>query len=54
LRENSYAFASRAVLEIGRMIGGWLRAGKENPLRIEKGTRRQSFVLGSQASTTIW
>jgi len=30
LRENSYAFASRAVLEIGRMIGGWLRAGKEN------------------------
>jgi hypothetical protein len=28
LRENSYAFASRAVLEIGRMIGGWMRGGK--------------------------
>ena len=25
LRENSYAFASRAVLEIGRMVGGWQR-----------------------------
>ncbi len=31
LAQNSYTFASRAVLEIGRMIGGWLRAGKANP-----------------------
>src|SRR5215831_14186066 len=25
LRENSYAFASRAIEEIGRQVGGWMR-----------------------------
>jgi hypothetical protein len=28
LRLNSYEFASRAVDEIGRMVGGWARKGK--------------------------
>jgi hypothetical protein len=25
LRENSYAFASRTIEEIGRQVGGWMR-----------------------------
>ncbi len=29
LRGTSYAFASKALHEIGSMIGGWLRAGVE-------------------------
>lgn len=28
LKINSYEFASRAVDEIGRMVGGWARKGK--------------------------
>jgi hypothetical protein len=27
LRSNSYAFAARAINEIGSMVGGWLKAG---------------------------
>ncbi len=29
LRTNSYGFATKALNEIGGMIGGWLRAGRE-------------------------
>jgi hypothetical protein len=28
LRTNSYAFASKGIDEIGRLIGGWLRSRK--------------------------
>jgi len=29
LRVNSYAFASKAVDEIGRLVGGWLKSGSK-------------------------
>ena len=29
LRTNSYAFAARALDEIGRLVGGWLKSGAE-------------------------
>ena len=29
LKVNSYGFASRAIDEIGRMVGGWVRSGPE-------------------------
>jgi hypothetical protein len=28
LRSNSYEFASKALLEIGREVGGWIRQGR--------------------------
>jgi hypothetical protein len=31
LRTNSYGFATQALQEIGRMLGGWLKAGREQP-----------------------
>jgi 23S rRNA-intervening sequence protein len=32
LKVNSYGFASKAIDEIGRLVGGWLRSqGEENP-----------------------
>lgn len=31
LRGNSYEFASKALLEIGREVGGWMRHGKAGP-----------------------
>jgi hypothetical protein len=30
LRTNSYGFVTRAIQEIGSMIGGWLKAGGTN------------------------
>jgi hypothetical protein len=27
LKGNSYAFATKAIDEIGKMIGGWLKSG---------------------------
>src|SRR5437773_5832952 len=31
LRVNSYAFAAQALDEIGRLVGGWLKSGAEQP-----------------------
>jgi hypothetical protein len=31
LRPNSYGFATQTLLEIGAMIGGWLKAGEPKP-----------------------
>ena len=28
IRQNSYAFAAKAIDEIGKLIGGWMRSGK--------------------------
>ena len=30
LRVNSYGFAARALDEIGRLVGGWLKSGAES------------------------
>jgi len=32
LKVHSYGFAAKAIDEIGRLVGGWLRSrGEENP-----------------------
>jgi hypothetical protein len=30
-KTNSYVFAAKAIDEVGRLVGGWLRSGKGGP-----------------------